>query len=831
VLELQGTINSVKIEIPPGALTAGTAITVREVASPSPDRFFQMDEVAIGNAYSFEPDGLTFNKVVTISFTYRDEDVPPGASEDSIEVFIEDVDGLFTPEGGAQCSLEDNPPPEIEWEDCIPTESLPQFGDSDKNTMGVYTKHLSLRTLALTLRPEISGCNGNTRERPTLVALMEGGFSIPVLECFRSNVRNRADMLAVRRIVLHSTNEGKVRRVFSARVRDCYVKPSGCSAFAHFYISREGVIVQVAPENKIVPHVGIQKIPNNVVSNSNAIGIELFNNVGEPYDGRQIAALIRLMDIMIRRYPAITRDRASIFSHEEASYKCDPGGTFRMSDGIVTGATTTRCVVVPLPGGSQSASTPTLFDAVVAGVSAMGNNFSGLINTSGGDAYGLAQAGAGGDITYSTSTAPIPVGTNPTDNHPLIVPENTTATLAGGSFTDVIVNGTLNLSADATISVGGTLFIGPSGRIITSDALNGNALTFNSNGVPIVNGVIDVRGKSGLLTTGSGGNGGAVRFSTASEGPLLVPTLVTRGGDANYSNCPGMQVDPLPLFDCTSFVAGSGGNIVINALADIVFSGTTSADPSFILDALPAQPTGNLTRLPMDIKDFKRGLLTSGGVGGTGEGLGLNANGGGTGGRGGDISISSILGSALVFRDVDLVTGGGLEMMEANISLPSRERVLFKGPAGSSGGKGSGGNNARGADGGQGGAAGNITLGSGVLTPSPIHFCRKTILGHHREDPRDFRFGVPIGVKVTASNSGDAMCGTVPNNLDRGELLSGEALYRLRIVSTSGNASGEFIDKTIGGSGGIPGGSINAFPGLFGLQGAGGTISSSLLVR
>ena len=58
--------------------------------------------------------------------------------------------------GGAQCSLEDNPPPEIEWEDCIPTESLPQFGDSDTNTMGVYTKHFSLRALALTLKSEIS---------------------------------------------------------------------------------------------------------------------------------------------------------------------------------------------------------------------------------------------------------------------------------------------------------------------------------------------------------------------------------------------------------------------------------------------------------------------------------------------------------------------------------------------------------------------------------------------------------------------------------------------------------------------------------------------------
>ncbi len=195
IVELQGNLNSVKLDIPSGALDADTEITIRQVPAPSPDLFMNIG-MPIGNTFSFEPHGLTFSKVATITFTYRDEDLPPGANEGRVLVYVERPDGLFNGEGGARCSVLEEP-----GEHCIDTESYAQDIDVDRNLAMVFVNKLSRRLLYYS--GIISGCNGDPNVRPTLVPLEADAFKLPILRCLRpEDVPARSDPATITRIVL-----------------------------------------------------------------------------------------------------------------------------------------------------------------------------------------------------------------------------------------------------------------------------------------------------------------------------------------------------------------------------------------------------------------------------------------------------------------------------------------------------------------------------------------------------------------------------------------------------------------------------------------------------
>ncbi len=83
-----GTVTSsdgkVVITIPAGALSADTQISIRiNTASGS-----------LGTPYTFAPEGITFNKPVTVTISYADADIPDGASDDSI-LLAKQYNGYF----------------------------------------------------------------------------------------------------------------------------------------------------------------------------------------------------------------------------------------------------------------------------------------------------------------------------------------------------------------------------------------------------------------------------------------------------------------------------------------------------------------------------------------------------------------------------------------------------------------------------------------------------------------------------------------------------------------------------------------------------------------
>ncbi|MFV1951959.1 MAG: hypothetical protein ACC630_08415 [Nitrospinota bacterium] len=432
----------------------------------------------------------------------------------------------------------------------------------------------------------------------------------------------------------------------------------------------------------------------------------------------------------------------------------------------------------------------------------------GLINTSGGDSLGLAYPGDGGNVTIESSTSIAPISAA----QAMIIPSGETLDLSPGSYeyTYVTIDGTLSVSGPGlTLSVAGDIKINTDGSITIENGINGGDITIESNGKIIINGEIDISGKNSTSNAGNGGNGGAFSFITSSTSPLLIPTIVTRGGDSDSADCPNR-------YDfangCDSFIGGRGGDITITSNGgDIILAG--GAPP---IDTLPPPPPYKLgtpdkprpdagERLPLLYTGFNRGLLTTGGIGGSGTGFGSSAGGGGTGGDGGNISIDSGSGK-IVFHDIDLFTGGEIEKVLSDIFVFSRAREYrFYSDTGSLGGKGNGGGSSyRGGDGGKGGKGGDITV-AGQIAPAVNTVDRAIVFGHDKENPNLYD-SVPIGDIVSAFDS------------------DGDPLYRVKVYDNNGT------DMTMGGFGGFPGGSSGSFPGWFGVKGDSG-ILTGLLTR
>ncbi len=420
---LQGTINRVELSIPPGALAADTEITARQVPTPPSDLFAKVD-TPIGNTFSFEPHDLPFLKMATITFAYRDKDLPPHTSKDrKILVYTDGSGGLFGIDGGAQCDPAEPPGPH-----CTNTESYAQHQDVTWDTVGgveeyftsVFINKLSRRQL-LVFSGAITGCNGTLNAKPLPVAVKAEGFSVPILRCLRPDVKARPATAQIAKIVIHSTDNGGplgLTREFKDEIKGCAIS-KGCKFFAHYYIDRDGSIMQVVEDSNLALHTLSNTDLN--VSNSNSIGIVLATVAEYHYDGRQLTALVRLIDILIRLHPTIRRptfprrlpitSANTLLNHAEVDpdHKRDPTGIFRASNVFFYTVRTTdpitkspRIEVVSKSLGGNALDA-TRFDGVVSEVAALGRNVSGSVNRSGGDSLNAADGGSNKDIYYGSS--------------------------------------------------------------------------------------------------------------------------------------------------------------------------------------------------------------------------------------------------------------------------------------------------------------------------------------------------------------------------------------------------------------------------------------------
>ncbi len=334
----------------------------------------------------------------------------------------------------------------------------------------------------------------------------------------------------------------------------------------------------------------------------------------------------------------------------------------------------------------------------------------GLIRTNGGDAFGFALPGDAGDVIIESGA---PLGSLPGGN-PLDVPREAVLELPAGITDAASINvaGTLILTGATTLRSKGTVEVTGAilGRIGMSTR-DGASLTIRSEGPVSIAGTIDTSAANGVELgpePRDGGRGGHVTIQTASTMPLVIPTILARGGDSHRS--------------AGVLAGGHGGQVQISArTGDIVFGGLTL--PLEAVDPLPTQP--GAATLPTETR-FRRGVLTTGGYGGLPDPFEsvFDGQNGAKGGKGGDIEIVCRGGGHVTFADTQLFTGGSVEnvLRYSTFFGGHLTSVRLGAPPGSLGGRGQQSILSCGGAGGAGGAGGNVSLMGCALSPRPNSF-------------------------------------------------------------------------------------------------------------
>ncbi len=95
---------------------------------------------------------------------------------------------------------------------------------------------------------------------------------------------------------------------------------------AHFFIARNGKLVQFVSVNRRAWHAGVSIWRGRERCNDFSVGIELEGTDEQPYTVKQYARLARLMRALVQRYPSIQ----GVAGHADIApgRKTDPGRSF-----------------------------------------------------------------------------------------------------------------------------------------------------------------------------------------------------------------------------------------------------------------------------------------------------------------------------------------------------------------------------------------------------------------------------------------------------------------------------------------------------------------------
>ena len=97
---------------------------------------------------------------------------------------------------------------------------------------------------------------------------------------------------------------------------------------AHFYLRRDGRLVQFVPVHERAWHAGLSVYRARDACNDFAVGIELEGSDAEPYDERQYPVLAALIVALRRAYPTLAEDARAGHSDIAPARKTDPGPHF-----------------------------------------------------------------------------------------------------------------------------------------------------------------------------------------------------------------------------------------------------------------------------------------------------------------------------------------------------------------------------------------------------------------------------------------------------------------------------------------------------------------------
>lgn len=165
------------------------------------------------------------------------------------------------------------------------------------------------------------------------------GLLEPVIYRSSTHYDERPDQTTIDMIVVHGISlppgqfGGDDIEAFFCGKLDISLHPSYSSiaqlrVSAHLLIKRTGEIIQFVPFNKRAWHAGESFFHGKTRCNDFSIGIELEGTDDVPYEQHQYEVLARVIKLLMKAYPAITKDR--IVGHVDIApgRKTDPGPVF-----------------------------------------------------------------------------------------------------------------------------------------------------------------------------------------------------------------------------------------------------------------------------------------------------------------------------------------------------------------------------------------------------------------------------------------------------------------------------------------------------------------------
>ena len=167
-------------------------------------------------------------------------------------------------------------------------------------------------------------------------AVWDAGWWRRARRCVSPNFGPRPARAAVDLVVLHSISlppgeygGDAVERLFCNRLdwdaHPYFQSIRGAQVSAHFFIRRDGELVQFVSCDERAWHAGPSSWQGRGNCNDYSIGIELEGLEGEPFEPRQYGTLCELLVALAERYPL-----SQVVGHEHVApdRKCDPGPGF-----------------------------------------------------------------------------------------------------------------------------------------------------------------------------------------------------------------------------------------------------------------------------------------------------------------------------------------------------------------------------------------------------------------------------------------------------------------------------------------------------------------------
>jgi len=171
---------------------------------------------------------------------------------------------------------------------------------------------------------------------PCPVPLWRGGWLASARPCASPNFGPRPALACIDLIVLHSISlppgvygGPAVEQLFTNRLdwdaHPYYEQIRGLQVSAHFFIRRDGELLQFVDADARAWHAGASHWRGRENCNDDSIGIELEGLEGQPFEPPQYAALVQLCAALALRYPV-----AHVAGHEHIApgRKQDPGPGF-----------------------------------------------------------------------------------------------------------------------------------------------------------------------------------------------------------------------------------------------------------------------------------------------------------------------------------------------------------------------------------------------------------------------------------------------------------------------------------------------------------------------